>query len=160
MTDAPLRISTDKRELDVDVIHAFLRDQAPWSLGIARHIVERAIEGSLCFGAYLGERQVAFARVVTDYATFGYLCDVFVLPEYRSRGYAAALVQHIFEAEPLTQLRRIVLVTTDAHGLYRPCGFEALAHPHKYMELHRPDVYRQGSPAPEPEQGASGHARA
>lgn len=141
MTNAALRISSDKSELDIDVIHAFLRDHAAWSKGISRKTVERAIEGSLCFGAYLGEHQIGFARVVTDMATFGYLCDVFVLPEYRSRGYAAELMRHIFGSETLKGLRRIVLVTSDAHGVYLPHGFTALAHPDRYMELHRPDVY-------------------
>jgi GNAT superfamily N-acetyltransferase len=136
-----LHISSDKSELDIDVIHAFLRDHAAWSKGISRATVERAIEGSLCFGAYLDNRQIGFARVVTDMATFGYLCDVFVLPEYRSRGYAAALMRHIFESDLLKGLRRIVLVTTNAHGVYRPYGFTALTHPERYMELHRPDVY-------------------
>jgi GNAT superfamily N-acetyltransferase len=136
-----LRISTDKHELDIDLIHTFLRDHAPWSLGIARHIVERSIEGSLCFGAYLGDRQVGFARVVTDRVTFGYLCDVFVVQEFQSRGYAAALMQHIFDSDVLKGLRRIVLVTSDAHGLYERYGFKPLAHPEKYMEVHRPDIY-------------------
>jgi GNAT superfamily N-acetyltransferase len=142
-----LRISSDKGELDIDVIHAFLRDHAAWAKGIPRATVERAIEGSLCFGAYLGKRQVGFARVVTDMATFGYLCDVFVLPDYRLRGYAAALMHHIFDSDLLKGLRRIVLVTSNAHDVYQPYGFEALANPERYMELHRPDVYASGSTA-------------
>lgn len=136
-----LRISTDKTDLDLDVIHAFLRDHAPWSIGIKRRTVERAIEGSLCFGAYLGKQQVGFARVVTDFVTFGYLCDVFVLPEFQSRGYAATLMQHVFESAPLKELRRIVLVTSNAHDLYRRYGLDNLAQPEKYMELHRPNIY-------------------
>lgn len=142
METIPLRISTDKRELDLDAIHAFLRDEAPWSKGISRPLVERAIEGSLCFGAYLGNTQVGFARVVTDMATFGYLCDVFVLPAYRGRGYAKTLMQAVVGSDVLKVLRRIVLVTSDAHDVYRPFGFEAPDHPERYMELHRPDVYR------------------
>ncbi|GLU31357.1 GNAT family N-acetyltransferase [Trinickia caryophylli] len=141
METEALRISEDKSELDIELIHTFLRDHAPWARGIPREIVERAIEGSLCFGAYLGKRQVGFARLVTDLATVGYLCDVFVLPEFRSRGYAGALMHHIFDSERLKVLRRIVLVTTDAHGVYRPHGFHELEHPERYMELHRPDVY-------------------
>lgn len=136
-----LHISTNKHELDLDMIHAFLHDQAPWSIGIARHTVERAIEGSLCFGAYLGKRQVGFARVITDFVTFGYLCDVFVLPEFQSRGYAALLMQHVVDSDVLQGLRRIVLVTSNAHGLYRRYGFDKLAHPEKYMEVHRPNIY-------------------
>jgi GNAT superfamily N-acetyltransferase len=118
-----LRVSSDKRELDVDMIHTFLSQQAPWAKGISRATLDRAIEGSLCFGAYLGTRQIGFARVVTDLATFAYLCDVFILPESRSNGYAAALIARIFESDVFLSMRRIVLVTSDAHELYRPVGF-------------------------------------
>ena len=141
MNTEALRISCDKDALDIDLIHRFLRDHAPWAIGIPRTVVERAIEGSLCFGAYVGNRQIGFARLVTDRATFAYLCDVFILPEFQSRGYAAALMDHIFALEFVQGLRRVVLVTSNAHGLYSEYGFKALAHPEKYMELHRPDVY-------------------
>jgi GNAT superfamily N-acetyltransferase len=137
-------ISSDKGELDIDMIHAFLRDQAYWSKGIPRNTVERAIEGSVCFGAYVEKTQVAFARLVTDMATFAYLCDVFVLPEHRKRGYGHALMRHIFDSDLLKGLRRIVLVTGDAHELYRPYGFTALASPERYMEIARPDIYAAG----------------
>lgn len=136
-----LRISCDKHTLDIDMIHAFLRDHAHWSKGIPRETVERAIEGSVCFGAYVRDEQVGFARLVTDMATFGYLCDVFVLPEYRKRGYAQALMRHIFDSDLFKRLRRVVLVTSDAHALYRPHGFQSLASPEKYMEIARPDIY-------------------
>jgi GNAT superfamily N-acetyltransferase len=136
-----LRISSDKAELDVDSIYAFLHNHAAWSKGGSREIVERAVEGALCFGAYLGRHQIGFARVITDMATFGYLCDVFVLPEYRSRGYASELMRHIFDSDWLKGLRRIVLVTSNAHSVYRPFGFTELSHPGKYMELHRPDIF-------------------
>jgi ribosomal protein S18 acetylase RimI-like enzyme len=141
MAHPQLQFSTDKTRLDLPMIHAFLRDEAPWAKGIPLQVVERAIEGSLCFGAYLGDAQVGFARLVTDDATFAYLCDVFTLPAYRGRGYAKALIDHVFADPMLARLRRIVLVTSDAHALYRPAGFAALQHPHRYMELHRPDVY-------------------
>lgn len=91
-----LRFSADKAELDIDTIHAFLRDEAHWSKGIPRDVVERAIAGSLCFGAYLDARLVGFARLVTDHATFAYLCDVFVLSEHRGKGYGRALIDHVF----------------------------------------------------------------
>jgi len=141
MEHSELRFSSDKSELDIDLIHTFLRDETAWAKGIAKATVERSIEGSLCFGVYLGSRQIGFARVVTDMATFGYLCDVFVLRQFRSRGYAKALMQHIFESDVMQGLRRIVLVTTEAHEVYRPFGFSALAHPERYMELHRPQAY-------------------
>jgi GNAT superfamily N-acetyltransferase len=142
MTPPQLQFSTDKARLDVPMIHAFLRDEAPWAKGISFDVVARAIDGSFCFGAYLGDVQVGFARLVTDYATFAYLCDVFTLPEYRGRGYAKALMDHVFADPLLARLRRIVLVTSNAHALYGPIGFAALEHPERYMELHRPDVYR------------------
>ncbi|KVK87279.1 MULTISPECIES: GNAT family N-acetyltransferase [Burkholderia] len=138
-----LRFSTDNAELDIDAIHAFLRDEAHWSTGIPRDVVERAIAGSLCFGAYLDERLVGFARLVTDRATFAYLCDVFVLRAFRGNGYGGALIDHVFAHDAVRGLRRVMLVTSDAHGLYRPVGFVAPAHPERWMELHRPNVYAQ-----------------
>lgn len=141
MPNDTLHISSDKRALDIDMIYTFLRDHAYWSQGIPRETVERAIDGSLCFGGYVEGRQVAFARLVTDSATFAYLCDVFVLPEYRKRGYGQALMRHIFDSELTRGLRRILLVTSDAHELYRPQGFQALASPEKFMEVARPDIY-------------------
>ncbi|WP_434634019.1 GNAT family N-acetyltransferase [Chromobacterium sp. CV08] len=144
MNEDTLSLSTDKSLLDIGLIHAFLHDHAAWAKGISRDTVERAIAGSLCFGAYLGGRQVGFARVVTDMATFGYLCDVFVVPECRGRGYARRLMERVAEEPALGRLRRIVLVTSNAHGVYLPFGFAALEHPERYMELHRPDIYRAG----------------
>ncbi|MBR8653051.1 GNAT family N-acetyltransferase [Achromobacter sp. Marseille-Q0513] len=144
-----LRISTDKSELDVDMIHAFLRDQTPWARGIPRDTLERALAGSRCYGAYLDGRQVAFARLVTDEATFAYLCDVFVLPDYRGRGFSRALMRHVFDDPVVAALRRIVLVTTSAHGVYAPLGFTAPEHPERYMELHRPDVYAASPAVPD-----------
>ncbi|WP_323121326.1 GNAT family N-acetyltransferase [Burkholderia alba] len=144
MSTAPtsaLRFSTDRNALDRDAIHAFLRDEAYWSKGIPHDVVERAIDGSMCFGAYLDGRLVGFARLVTDYATFAYLCDVFVIAECRGRGYGRALIDHVFEHETVRSLRRVMLVTSSAHDLYRPVGFKAPAHPERLMELHRPDVY-------------------
>nr|WP_241020250.1 GNAT family N-acetyltransferase [Burkholderia sp. Ac-20345] len=136
-----MRFSTDKRELDVDAIFDFLHRDAYWSLGIPRDVVERAIEGSLCFGAYVGDRLVGFARLVTDHATFAYLCDVFVLPAERGNGYGRALIDHVFAQEMVQGLRRIMLVTSDAHELYRPVGFGPSANPERVMEIRRPDIY-------------------
>lgn len=136
-----LKISSDKDELDVAMVHAFLSQETPWAKGMPRETLERAIAGSLCFGGYVGGKQVAFARVVTDHATFAYLCDVFVLPEYRGYGYAHALLTQLFASESLQGLRRIMLATTDAHHVYRPHGFKALSNPALFMEVHDPDVY-------------------
>ncbi|MFP3600717.1 GNAT family N-acetyltransferase [Paraburkholderia sp. SIMBA_053] len=136
-----LEISSDKDKLDVAMVHAFLSQETPWAKGMPRETLERAIAGSLCFGGYVAGKQVAFARVVTDHATFAYLCDVFVLPEYRGNGYAHALLTQLFASESLQGLRRIMLATTDAHHVYRPHGFKALSNPALFMEVHDPDVY-------------------
>jgi GNAT superfamily N-acetyltransferase len=142
MNSETVRISSNKDELDIGVIYNFLHEHAAWAKGIPRDTVVRAINGSLCFGAYLGFKQVGFARVVTDMATFGYLCDVFVLPEFRSRGYASALMKRIFDLALIKGLRRIVLVTSDAHRIYRPFGFDNLSHPERHMELYRPHIFK------------------
>jgi GNAT superfamily N-acetyltransferase len=136
-----LQVSTDRGRLDVELIHRFLREEAYWSRGIPREVVERAIKGSLCFGGYLDERQVAFARVVTDGATFGYLADVFVVPEYRGQGHAKTLMAAIMAHPRLQGLRRFTLATSDAHGLYAGFGFAAPALPRSLMEKLDPDVY-------------------
>lgn len=131
-----LRISTDKGELDVPLIHRFLSTGAYWSPGVARETVERAIGGSLCFGGYLdGAGQVAFARVITDAATFAYLADVFVLPAHRGRGHAVQLMDAVVAHPQLQGLRRFMLATLDAHGLYARYGFVAPARPERLMEI-------------------------
>lgn len=139
--DGALRIDTSREALDRDMIHAFLAEQAYWSRGIPRETVERAIEGSLCFGGYLDGRQVAFARVVTDGATFGYLADVFVLPEHRGQGHAKTLMAAVMAHPQLQGLRRFSLATLDAHALYAGFGFTAPARPQSLMEKLDPDVY-------------------
>jgi GNAT superfamily N-acetyltransferase len=136
-----LRISTNRDELDLALIHDFLSRDAYWSRGIAREIVQRAIENSLCFGGYLDGRQVAFARVVSDYATFAYLADVFVLESCRGRGYARQIVSAVMDEPRLQGLRRIMLMTRDAHPLYAGFGFTSLAKPDNAMEINRPDIY-------------------
>ncbi|HEY4318428.1 MAG TPA: GNAT family N-acetyltransferase [Herbaspirillum sp.] len=143
MAEIPLQISSNKKELQTEVIYNFLHNHAAWAKGISRELVQRAIDGSLCFGAYLENKQVGFARLVTDMATFGYLCDVFILPEFRSKGYASTLMNHIFNLDVIKGMRRIVLVTSDAHHIYRPVGFENLSYPDKYMELHRPNIFKK-----------------
>jgi GNAT superfamily N-acetyltransferase len=139
--DATLRIDTSREALDRDMIHAFLAEQAYWSRGIPRETVERAIEGSLCFGGYVDGRQVAFARVVTDGATFGYLADVFVLPAYRGQGYSKTLMAAVMAHPQLQGLRRFSLATLDAHALYAGFGFTAPSRPQNLMEKLDPDIY-------------------
>jgi GNAT superfamily N-acetyltransferase len=136
-------ISTEPGRLDVDAIHSFLA-ASYWAAGIPREVVERSIRGSLCFGLYEGERQVGFARVITDRATYAYLADVFVLESHRGRGLARWLMAVIVEHPDLQGLRRWSLVTRDAHGLYALFGFAGLASPETYMEKMDKDVYARG----------------
>lgn len=139
-------VSTDKARLDVELIHRFLA-ATYWARGIPAAVVRRAIDHSLCFGLYEnapeGERQVGFARVITDHATFAYLSDVFVLEAYRGRGLGDWLVATILAHPDLQGLRRWSLVTREAHGLYRKHGFAALANPERYMEIADLEVYER-----------------
>jgi len=134
-------ISTDPRRLDLNTIHRFLTN-CYWAKGIPRAVVARSIEHSLCFGVYDGSGvQVGFARVVSDFATVAYLGDVFVLESYRGRGLSTWMMECIMHHPALQGLRRWILVTRDAHGLYSHFGFTPLKAPERYMELHRPGVY-------------------
>ncbi|SFU70321.1 Acetyltransferase (GNAT) family protein [Polaromonas sp. YR568] len=137
-----LRISTDKAELDVPLIHGFLAEQSTWAKGIPLATVERAIEHSLCFGGYLGSSQVAFARVISDYATFGNLVDVFVLPAYRGKGFSKVITQAVLDHPQLQGLRRFTLATGDAHGLYAQFGFTPPLRPQSLMERYFPNIYQ------------------
>jgi GNAT superfamily N-acetyltransferase len=145
-----LRISTDPASLDLQLIHRFLSAQSYWARGIPLELVRTSLKHSLCFGGYLGERQVAFARVVTDFATFANLSDVFVLSEHRGHGYAKALIAAVIAHPRLQGLRRFMLATSDAHGLYRSFGFTALVRPDTLMERYDPDPYLNGAPASKP----------
>lgn len=143
-----LRITTDPSALDVALVHRFLSEQSTWAKGISRDLVERSIAGSLCFAGFLGQGQVAFARVISDRATFANLVDVFVLPEHRGKGYAKALMRAVLAHRDLQGLRRFTLSTSDAHGLYRQFGFTELLKPHTFMERYFPDIYAsRGDPA-------------
>ena len=133
-------VDSDPARLDMEVIHGFLA-QSYWARGISRELVARAVRNSVCFGVYEDERQVGFARVVTDQATFAYLADVFILESHRGRGLGKALIAAIAADSRLQGLRRWVLVTRDAHELYARHGFTPLAAPERFMELHRPNGY-------------------
>lgn len=134
-------ICDDPALLDVDAIHAFLVGSY-WAAGIPRAVVARAIANSLCLGIYTADRrQVGFVRIITDYATFAYLCDVYVLPPHRGQGLAKAALA-LFESHPRLQgLRRKQLVTADAHALYANLGFRVVNRPGDHMEKHDPQVY-------------------
>jgi GNAT superfamily N-acetyltransferase len=138
-----LTISDDRSRTDRDSVHAFLADSY-WARGIPREIVDRSIDNSLCFGLYENGRQIGFARVITDYATFGYLSDVFVLESHRARGLATWLMRVVLGHPDLRGLRRWVLVTRDAQELYRKLGFRDLEDPSRYMEIVDRDAYARG----------------
>jgi len=152
-------ISTNPRRLDLDVIHGFLTN-CYWAKGIPRDVVARSIEHSLCFGIYdeggeklprlakearRGAPQIGFARVISDFATFAYIGDVFVLESYRGRGLGKWMMECIMHHPALQGFRRWILATRDAHGLYSQFGFTQLKSPERYMELHQPSVYEPES---------------
>lgn len=138
---AELRISSDFADVDLDVVHGFLSRDAYWCRGITRERVERAARHSLCFSALLDGAQVGFARVVTDRATFGYLADVFVLPAFRGQGISQAMMAAILAHPELQGLRRFLLATSDAHGLYAKYDFQPITRPERFMERYRPDAH-------------------
>jgi GNAT superfamily N-acetyltransferase len=136
-------ISADAKRLDTLAIHGYLR-RSYWSEGIPFEIVDRAVKTSLCIGAYDGSgKQVGLVRLISDYATFCYVCDVYVLEPHRGRGLSKAMMAMAFEHPRLQRLRRWNLATLDAHGLYRRFGFSALAHPERHMEITVPDIYKR-----------------
>jgi GNAT superfamily N-acetyltransferase len=135
-------ISTSRERLSLDLVHGFLTN-CYWARGISREVVARSIEHALCFGIYDGQgAQVGFARVISDFATIAYLGDVFVLETHRGRGLGKWLMECIVQHPALQNLRRWILTTRDAHELYSQVGFAPVKMPERFMELHRPDVYR------------------
>ncbi|MGH9541455.1 MAG: GNAT family N-acetyltransferase [Terriglobales bacterium] len=136
-----LYITTDRKRLDLAAIHRFLSEESYWAAGIPWSTVANSVRNSLCFGLFCGGPQIGFARVVTDGATFAYLCDVYVLGEFRGRGLAKWLMECIASHPELQGLRRWMLVTRDAQGLYKQFGFQPLAKPRAYMERFDPAVY-------------------
>jgi GNAT superfamily N-acetyltransferase len=144
------RISTDPSELDLGVIHGYLKESY-WAAGVPEEVVRRSIENSLCFGVYRDGEQVGFARVITDRATFAYLADVFVLEEHRGRELGKWLVEVILSHPDLQGLRRWMLATRDAHDLYRRYGFAGLGRPEIFMEIVSPykvEDAPEGAPFP------------
>ena len=134
---------TDRREdLDIEIIHKFL-SVAYWAKGIPRSVVQKSVNNSICFGLYHNSRQVGFARAVSDQATFAYLADVFVLPDHRGRGLGKWLVSCVLAHPELLGLRRWLLITLDAHGLYGQNGFVALKKPESFMEINDSDIYKR-----------------
>jgi GNAT superfamily N-acetyltransferase len=134
-------ISTDKSRLDVDLIQRFLTQESYWAKNRTLEQTQRAIENSICFGLYAGERQIGFARVVSDCATFAYIGDVFVIDEFRGRGLSKRLMEATVSHPELQNLRRWLLATRDAHGLYEQFDFASLRFPERWMERTAPDAY-------------------
>jgi GNAT superfamily N-acetyltransferase len=131
-------ISTDKNLLDFEMIYSYLSEDSYWANGVQAETLRKAIENSLCFGVYKQNIQVGLARVVTDKATFAYICDVFILSEYRGLGLSKWLIQTILEHPELQGLRRWSLATADAHGLYSQFGFTQISRPERWMEKFKP----------------------
>ena len=140
ITKGDYSISTDPQRLDIDAVHAFL-SRSFWAEGISKALVAKAAANSLCFGLFDGPSQVGFARVVTDRATFAYLCDVYVLESHRGLGLGKWLIETVMAHPDLQGLRRFQLVTRDAHGLYERHGFAAPQHPDRHMEIFRHGMY-------------------
>lgn len=143
-TKGEFTVSCDPGKLDLDVIHGFL-SASHWAEGIPRETVERSLAGSLCFTLLFHNKQIGFARVISDFATIAYLGDVFVLPEHRGRGLSKWLMDCVIQHPDLQGLRRWILATSDAHGLYQQFGFTTLAKPQIFMERHAQNLYSENS---------------
>ena len=138
-------ISSDQSKLDLEMIHKFLNEESYWAKNIPFDLLKRSVENSLCFGVYAGDKQIGFARVISDLAVFAYLADVFILPEYRGKGLSKELVGYIMSYPSLQGLRRWMLATSDAHELYRKYGFKDLSNPSNFMEISKPKIYENQS---------------
>ena len=135
-------LSTDKSKLDINLIHNFLSEDSYWAKNIPLENVQRSIENSLCFGIYIDKKQIGFARIISDYSTFAYLADVFIMPDFRGKGLSKWLIENIINLTELQGLRRWMLATRDAHSLYQQFGFTPLPNPEIMMQKHHPDIYK------------------
>ena len=141
-TWGPYSLTTNTRRFDIDAVHGALsRTGTSWARGIPKKLVAKSIEHSLCFGLFHGKKQIGFARIVTDYSTYAYLCDVYVLKKYQSRGLGKWMIEKVVDHPELQGLRRFQLVTRDAHGLYKRFGFKRVASPDYHMEIFKPGLY-------------------
>lgn len=137
-----IRITLNKNEMDINVVHQFLRNTY-WSKGIPKTVVQGAIENSLCVGLMRNDQIIGFGRAITDYATFAYLADIYVEAPFRGKGYSELIVNALLDQCDSKGLRRILLATADAHGLYRKFGFANLAKPENFMEINQPNIYQK-----------------
>ena len=140
-TSGAYRVTTERKQFDDVAIHAYLTTSY-WSPGVPLDVVKRALDHSVCFGLFQGDAQVGLARAVTDRATFAYLADVYVLDDHRGQGLGKFIMTCVLDHPDLKSLRRMMLGTKDAHGLYANYGFTPLKTPARFMERHDPDVYR------------------
>lgn len=131
-------LSSDKSKLDLEYTYHFLNNESYWAKGIPQDVYFKSIENSLCFGVYFNDKQIGFARVITDYATFAYLADVFIDKRYRKKGLSKWLIQNIINHPELKNLRRWLLATADAHQLYQQFGFVSLNNPQRFMQIFNP----------------------
>jgi len=136
-------VSTDKLKIELQVVHSYLSNESYWAQGIPIETIKRCIDHSLCFGIYCDNSQVGFARIISDFTTFAYLADVFVLPAHRGKGLSKWLMQIIMSYPDLQGLRRFLLTTMDAHELYRQFGFTEYPQPERIMTRNVPDIYKQ-----------------
>ncbi|HVM88304.1 MAG TPA: GNAT family N-acetyltransferase [Puia sp.] len=134
-------VSDEKDLLNIEFVHHYLSQKSYWSANIPFEVVKKSIEGSMCFGVYKEETQIGFARIITDKATIAYLGDVFIDEEYRGLGLSKWLMEIIIKHDELQSLRRWMLITRDAHELYKKYGFTPIGDASKFMHRHNPDVY-------------------
>ncbi len=138
------QFSDDPARLNIDAIHDFLCHHSHWATNIPRDTLEKAIRHSLCFGLYQEGQQAGFARAVSDFATFAYFCDVYILPQHRGQGLSSWMIDRMLEHPQLKGLRKYALVTTNAHRVYQRSGFHHLEFPERWLEIHHPDLYTKG----------------
>ncbi|PZU90970.1 MAG: GNAT family N-acetyltransferase [Chryseobacterium sp.] len=135
-------ISTDKSQMDIETIHRYLSEESYWAKGIPREIVEKSVANSFCFGVFYQDKQIGFAKVITDFTTIAYLGDVFILDEFRGLGLSKSLMENIMNHPELQGLRRWILLTADAHELYKKFGWSSIKEPARWMEVHTKNPYQ------------------
>ena len=137
-----IEIKTGFDNMNINAVHQFLSKESYWAKGIPLETVSVALKNSFCIGLFKDEKQIGFVRLVTDYATFGYLADVYVLSEYRGKGLSKMMIKHLLELDFVQGLRRTLLATLDAHSLYRQLGFQSPENPERLMEIKRNNLYK------------------
>jgi len=141
MENGKVLIKDGKENMDIGLIHKFLSEQSYWAKGISYNFVENSLTHSFNVGAFVDEQQVGFGRVITDFYTFGWLADFFVLKEHREKGISKLMLSYLLDQPWYNRLRRVMLNTSDAQGLYRQFAFRDLKNPANILEIHRPDIY-------------------